>query len=129
MQVEPGIPLKIENNSRYHTINKNVVFSNENLLGIGPSSSSIKKTFYTTEILSEQGAFFNDSILELGYALSPDVMHYDRSVYTGLDLLGDVGGLYDALCAIAKILLFIVSLFTKGGPHDYIIQRLFKRGK
>ena len=63
------------------------------------------------------------------FLLSPDIQHYERSIYTYLDFLGDLGGLNDALSKIAQIILFIVSLLTKSGPHEYILKELFKRGK
>ena len=37
---------------------------------------------------------------------------YERSVYNILDLLGDVGGLFDALNGVCAILIFLVSLIT-----------------
>ena len=54
-------------------------------------------------------------------------MYYERQVYTGLDFLGDVGGLYDALCAIARIFLFIISFLTNSSLHDYLLPMLYKR--
>ena len=36
------------------------------------------------------------------------MFHHDRAVYTSLDLLGDVGGLFDALKGIASL---FVSLY------------------
>ena len=41
-------------------------------------------------------------------------------------MLGDVGGLFDALCGIATIVLFLLSKLTNSGPHNYIIKRVFK---
>ena len=39
---------------------------------------------------------------------SPDVIIYERSVYTILDLLGEVGGLLDGLNYIAMMILFLL---------------------
>ena len=41
------------------------------------------------------------------FYLDKDVLHHNRSIYTFLDVLGDVGGLLDALKIIS---FFIVSL-------------------
>ena len=35
--------------------------------------------------------------MEFGFRMSSDVKHYERAIYTGLDLFGDVGGLFEAL--------------------------------
>ena len=67
--------------------------------------------------------------MEFYYTWSPEVVNYERSIYTSLDLLGDMGGLFDALCAAGKILLFFISYITKDGPYIYILSRLFKRGR
>ena len=59
--------------------------------------------------------------------LEKDVIHHDRSVYTLLDLLGDVGGLFDALKGISSI---IVGLYFNifGNPmHEYLLKAIFMR--
>ena len=37
-----------------------------------------------------------------------DVKQYSRSIYTALDLLGDVGGLLDALKSIGAVFLWTI---------------------
>ena len=52
-------------------------------------------------------------------------MHHNRSVYTFLDFLGDVGGLFDALKGISSL---IVSLYFSllGNPlHSFLLKSLF----
>ena len=47
--------------------------------------------------------------------LDSDIMQHNRSVYTFLDYLGDVGGLFDALKGIFSLMVtFYFSLF--GNP-------------
>ena len=65
--------------------------------------------------------------MEFGYFMSGDVKHYERSIYTALDLFGDVGGLFEALKVLASIIMFVAQIIIKGGPQNYIIPRLFKR--
>ena len=65
--------------------------------------------------------------MEFNWYLSPNVMHYERQVYTSLDFLGDIGGLFDALCAICKIILALIAYLMRSGPQSFIIKRLFKR--
>ena len=49
-------------------------------------------------------------------------MLYSRAVYTLLDLLGDVGGLIDALKIIGSL---IVALISNGDFSNYLIVKLF----
>ena len=56
---------------------------------------------------------------------SEDVINHERSVYTFLDLLGEVGGLMDALIQILALCLYLLSFITNEGPHNYVISRLF----
>ena len=59
--------------------------------------------------------------------LEKDVKHHDRSIYTLLDVLGDVGGLFDALKGISSIIVtFYFNIF--GNPmHDYLLKSIFTR--
>ena len=110
---------------------QNTVVSKENMLGIPLpviANESSERTFYTVELNSEYKVE-QDALINIYFVLSPDIQHYERSIYTYLDFLGDVGGLDDALTIIAQIILFLVSLLTNSGPHEYILKKLFKRGK
>ena len=49
-------------------------------------------------------------------------MLYSRAVYTLLDLLGDVGGLIDALKLIG---IMIVTILSYGDFTDYLVSKLF----
>lgn len=53
-------------------------------------------------------------------------MLYSRAVYTLLDLLGDVGGLTDALKLIGSI---IVSVLSNRDFSNYLISKLFYKYK
>ena len=57
---------------------------------------------------------------------SPNIMLYSRAVYTLLDLLGDVGGLTDALKLIGSI---VVAVLSDGGFSNYLISKLFYKYK
>ena len=61
------------------------------------------------------------------FGLDKEVKYHDRSVYTFLDLLGDVGGLFDALKGIFSILItFYFYIF--GDPlHSFLLKSLFFR--
>ena len=78
---------------------------------------ALEKTFYTIEFDSKSRADSEgNSIMEFGYFMSGDVKHYERSIYTALDLFGDVGGLFEALKVLASIIMFVAQIIIKGGP-------------
>ena len=68
-------------------------------------------------------------LFAIEFRLNKDVLHFKRSIYTSLDLLGDVGGLFDALKGISSMLVaFYFSIF--GNPmHDYLLGALFLRNQ
>ena len=66
-------------------------------------------------------------LFSAGFALGRDVTFYKRSIYTSLDLLGDIGGLFDALKSISS---FIVAIYFSifGDPMQaYLLNALFLR--
>ena len=66
----------------------------------------------------------NDKLFVGGFSIgaSPDTIIYSRAIYTLLDLLGDVGGLIDALKLICSMIIAVIS---NGDFSNYIISKLF----
>ena len=60
----------------------------------------IQKEYTTNSVIRRT------SLFEIRFGLSSDVHYYNRQIYTFLDLLGDIGGLFDALRAFG--LVFII---------------------
>ena len=61
----------------------------------------------------------------VGFSLHRDVVHHSRSIYTFLDLLGDIGGLLDGLKGICSVLISIY-FYLFGNPiHSYLLKALF----
>ena len=58
--------------------------------------------------------------------MSPDRNVYKRKVYTCLDWLGDVGGLFDALHIIGSFLVFIKTLVRGNLFEMFILHKLYK---
>ena len=52
-------------------------------------------------------------------------MHHNRSIYTSLDLLGDVGGLFDALKGIFSVLITFYYYIFGDPVHSYLLKALF----
>ena len=61
------------------------------------------------------------------FELNTEVLHHDRSIYTFLDLLGDVGGLLDALSGISSVIIFLYFSVTGNPIHEYLLNALFMR--
>ena len=103
--------------------------SQEDLLGIFPFDSGQESVFYTTEFVDKIPLFkgYVDTILMISFFQAADTMMYERSVYTILDFLGDIGGLFDALGYISKLILFAFSVIFNNGPSSFIVARLFKQ--
>ena len=54
-----------------------------------------------------------------------DVKIHKWSIYTILDLLGDVGGLFDALRAIASVIISL-NFALRGSPiEQFLIEQIF----
>ena len=104
--------------------------SEESFLGLGLFPSN-KKTWFNlrdkgkpriSEHYDKERLFFSAA-----FALASDVTFYKRSIYTSLDLLGDIGGLFDALKGISS---FIVAIYFNifGDPiQSYLLTALFLR--
>ena len=59
------------------------------------------------------------------YSLHSDEVTFTREVYNILDLIGDLGGLFDGLNYIVQICLFLIDLMGKQALAAYIIKRVF----
>ena len=58
--------------------------------------------------------------------LNPDVQIYKRKIYTILDLLGDVGGLLDALRAFGSVTVMIYFHACGNPAHHYLLEAIYK---
>ena len=103
--------------------------SKEDLLGIFPFDSAQVSVFYTTEEVAKAKLFehYDETVLMISMLQAADTMMYERSIYTILDFLGDIGGLFDALGYISKLILFAFSVIFNNGPSSFIVARLFKQ--
>ena len=61
--------------------------------------------------------------------LASGVKHHKRSVYTAFDLLGDVGGLFDALKAIMSYFVALNFVILGNPINDYLLKAIFLQDK
>ena len=59
--------------------------------------------------------------------MSLDEVKNIRSIYSTLDLLGDVGGLYSILLDVGKILVMVFTFFTGSSMDKYLKVNIFKQ--
>ena len=61
------------------------------------------------------------------FRLNKDIIHHNRTIYTFFDVLGDIGGLFDALTRISSLIVIILFKIF-GNPFDeYLLEHLFLR--
>ena len=68
-------------------------------------------------------------MMRLEFETSSDEIVHERAVYTVLDLLGDIGGLLDALMYLGQIVLAIIFKFSGSEIYRYLIMMLFVKKK
>ena len=61
--------------------------------------------------------------------LSADRHMYKRSIYSSLDWLGDVGGLFDGLRGIGFLVMLVYKLILGDPLNNFLINMLFKKDK
>ena len=64
--------------------------------------------------------------MSIAFRMSPDVDIKKRSTYTILDLLGDVGGLFDALKASGSVIVAIYFVLRGNPLEKYLLETIFK---
>ena len=113
-----------------HKLNRYDADSEESFLGLGLIPSN-KKTWFNLGNKGEPKYYAHydkDKLLfSAAFSLGRDATFYKRSIYNSLDLLGDIGGLFDALKGISSfIVAFYFNVF--GDPiQSYLLTALFLR--
>ena len=110
-----------------YELQKHHADSEESLLGLGliPNNQMTWFDFVSrlpdVRDLPDQNYFFS-----VEFRLNRDVIEHKRSIYTFLDLIGDIGGLLDGLTAIGGFLMSIFC-FIFGNPLDsYLLRSQYK---
>ena len=59
-------------------------------------------------VIRGESSPIDSQLIQLQFVQSNDVVYHERSIYTILDLLGDIGGLSDALIALSVFSLYLI---------------------
>ena len=121
-----GGPLKIEkrNQDNFWTLGKGhgafydliqyEIESQEDGLGFGLFPAKKQSWFNVAETPMDtwdiNGDLFPASYIEIGLSNHKHIIK--REVFTSLDFLGDIGGVFDGLCLIGSIFIRVMSYFT-----------------
>ena len=88
----------------------------------------MKETWFVMDTRDMQVLSDPDVLFGAIVYLSKDRQVNTRSIYSVLDWLGDVGGLFDALMYLGHMTMFIYFKFIGGDPiYDFLSRTLFKR--
>ena len=87
--------------------------------------STKKAKFYSKTRTISASTTANDRIVEFMFTLDTDIPSFERTVYSILDLLSDVGGLFEGIRYIIKIVIFIISFFIQNPFMTYLVRSTF----
>ena len=60
--------------------------------------------------------------------LASETAHHSRSIYSGLDMLGDVGGLLDGLKLLGSGVIFLFNLIRGDPLQAFLMRSIFRKG-
>ena len=104
-----------------------VVVSEENYLGFGyeNTKSWFQLSDEYTPVLNGYGTTTNNALFRLKFNLLTSVKHNQRSIYTLLDFLGDIGGLFDALKVLGLFFIFGYNLLFGSILEKFLLSKIF----
>ena len=71
----------------------------------------------------------NDILGGFVIVCSQNKQYNSRSIYSSLDFLGDIGGLFDMLCIFAKIFLNLVTIVFGSELDQFLLSNVFKQNQ
>ena len=107
-------------------ITQHHVESQESWFGAG-FVAPVESDFYTIDFEVSPFTEFEEGIFTLAIVMSKDVVWHNRQIYSLLELLGDIGGLSDALLIIGKIIM-VGTIAIKGNQlDDFLLENIFSK--
>ena len=92
----------------------------------GILSKAKEYSFFSSSLGKEYNTNVERSLGGIQVRMSMDIVNHSRSIYTVLNLLGDIGGLYSLLRRIGSSLLSFFTFMYGSKLHSRIIKKLFK---
>ena len=85
--------------------------------------------FQLTENQKFNDGWVLDSFGGVGFQMSLNTQLHNRSVYSILDFLGDVGGLLSILLSIGALFVSLIHVFSKSFLERHVVNKVFKNLK
>lgn len=109
-----------------YKLQKHEADSEESFLGLGLMENNRRTWFdFASETPITGRTYADDLMFGLEFILERDLIYHKRSIYTSLDLLGDVGGLFDALKTIMSLLVSLYFSIFGDPSQSYLLRALF----
>ena len=61
--------------------------------------------------------------------MSLNIMSHNRAIYSVLDFLGDVGGLFDMLKLIGEVLISLMTMIFGSSLNKHMLEKLYRLDK
>ena len=95
---------------------------NDSILNLGELTLKSQTGFINTQVPNRVLNFQNNMLNAVTFELSLSLDVYERQVFSLLDILSDIGGLYGSL----KVIFYIViTFFQWNGHHMYLMKDMF----
>ena len=102
---------------------KHQLNAQDRVLGLGLRD---EETTYFTLAQNSQLSGNQPIVAKMMFELDDEISYESRTVYTIFDLLGDVGGLFESLKILSKLLFICMHLLFGSNLNRYLVFHLFK---
>ena len=106
-------------------ITQHQIESQQSWIGLG--SDSLYSEFFNIDFKDRSFSYFKDSLFTLSIGMSSDIVVHHREIYNSLDLLGDIGGLMDALIIIGSLIIVCFTTIIGNQLDVFLVEKLFQR--
>ena len=93
---------------------------------VGIFSEAKEYSFISFNKGKTENSRFERSLGGIHIQMSLDIVNHSRSIYTVLDLIGDIGGLYSLLRRIGSPIMGLFTFMYGSKLHRRIIRKIFK---
>ena len=114
----------------YYEYQQHIADSEESFTGFGIEKSNSKTWFQQASDKPRKESneiYANGLLYAVSFGLERDVYHHNRSIYNFLDLLGDIGGLLDALKDISSFIIALYFSFFGNPMQKFLLESVFQK--
>ena len=136
---EEMVQLYIDYFEQYNVVDKHFVYklqqnnanSEESILGLGFTPSNQKTWFDFKSGRPEEIIQYSDDshlatqLFSVEFKLDREVVYHNRSIVNVLDVLGDIGGLFEAMKGISSIIVILYTSIFGYPINEYLLQNSF----